>query len=94
MALSWPAKDPEDRLDYSFDWRPLIGEDVIDTHDAVVVSGTVDITDTSLDLTKRNQTVWLMGGVDGETSTVHLTITTEGQRTLSQLVLIKVVTRR
>ena len=81
---SWPSKDPNDVLDYRFNWRKegneclLPGED-IDTYTVTIVSGTVVIDSDSDD--GSVVTLWLSGGAAGEVCRVLCRIvTTEGRQ--------------
>ncbi len=81
MAQSWPSKDPDETLDYS--WSvPLDADDAITSAALTVVSGTVTIA--SQDATATGLTAFLSGGADGETAIFSGTATTEGGRTFEE----------
>lgn len=81
MAQSWPSKDPDETLDYS--WTvPLDADDAITSAALTVVSGTVTIA--SQDATATGLTAFLSGGADGETAIFSGTATTEGGRTFEE----------
>ena len=75
MALNWPAKDPDEVLDYS--WTPALSQgDHIVSATATRVSGSV-----TLDATAHSDTavtLTLSGGADGETSVFQIRVTTNG----------------
>lgn len=76
--IVWPAKDPDEVADFT--WTPPLDDgDTIATFAAAVASGTVAID--SDEFTTTLATVWLSGGMDGETATFTLTVTTAGGRT-------------
>lgn len=94
---NWPAKDPNEVLDYGFDWSARIPQgiegDTIVTFTSTVVEGTV-VVDDSLSSPDSLQTVtWLSGGADGETCKVELRITTALGRTLDETMTIKIKSR-
>lgn len=76
---SWPSKDPEDVLDYEFDWtlRLETGE-TISASTFTVVTGTVVKGTTAIDgaITR----VWLSGGTLGERCEITNHITTSQAR--------------
>ncbi|MGL4640521.1 MAG: DUF4054 domain-containing protein [Shewanella sp.] len=75
--MAWPAKDPNEILDYS--WAvPLDDGDTIAAHTAAVVSGTVTIAVSSVMADKV--VAWITGGADGETALIEITATTQGGR--------------
>lgn len=83
---SWPAKDPDDILDYSLDWSEQmeIDTDTISAYEVIIEQGTVEVDDslghgTSFDDTST--LVWLTGGTAGEECLVVNRITTaEGRQ--------------
>jgi hypothetical protein len=90
--ISWPFKDPDERLDYVFDWSPrgLTG-DTIETVTPVIISGTIDIEANEIEsLTTRH---WISGGAVGEKCEIKITITTAADRTLEDTVYISIQSR-
>ena len=91
---SWPAKDPDEILDYEIDWgteRLEEAEEIL-TSLWAVDTGTVEILSASPhqplivdhEETGRPNSVtrcWLSGGTLGETCVVTNTITTDAERT-------------
>lgn len=88
--IVWPAKDPAEVLDYTWN-PPLDAGDTIASFTATVSTGTV-IKDSAVN-TDSAVTVWLSGGADGETSTVALTATTVGNRTFREVAVLPVYDR-
>jgi len=52
MTLRWPAKDPDETLDYSVDWSRFLGSDTISS-----VSWYVEDTDGTMNLISAPETV-------------------------------------
>jgi hypothetical protein len=74
----WPTKDPDAILDYQVDWSKWLGADTIETSIWLVPAG---LTKTSAGNTPTTATIWLGGGVDGESYTLTNRITTAEGRT-------------
>lgn len=90
--LTWPSKDPNERLDYQIDWvtKRLLSGETIATSTWTVVEGTVTIdTDTNV---AGITTVWLMGGAAGEKCELLNRITTSAGRTYDQTVTLRIRT--
>ena len=91
--LSWPAKDPDEVLDYSIDWgtnRLQTGE-TIDTSDWSVIAGSVVIAGSPApSINGGTTTVWLTGGTDGDACELNNKITTSVGRTYEQLVRLRI----
>lgn len=88
--LVWPAKDPDELLDYS--WTvPLDDGDTISGFTILLDSGTVTI------VTKESSgaaaTAWLSGGTNGETALFTLTVTTNGGRTFEEKAALAIVAK-
>lgn len=104
---SWPAKDPDEILDYDLDWtNRLYSADELARVDAgetvtpadTIASSTFELPDGSLvanssTYSSARTKVWLAGGADGESYLVQNRITTAGGRTMDQTVKIKIKTR-
>ena len=73
---SWPNKDPDEVLDYQFDWtaRLATGEQIV-TSAFTVAEGTV-VKDSEGFTPQGVATVWLSGGTAGELCLVNNHITT------------------
>lgn len=91
--LSWPAKDPDEVLDYSIDWgtnRLQTGE-TIDTSDWSVITGSVVIAGSPApSINAGTTTVWLTGGTDGDVCELNNKITTSVGRIYEQLVRLRI----
>lgn len=86
--IIWPSKDPDEVLDFT--WMPalVVGDD-IDTNSVAVIVGTVAID--AIDATASQITLWLSGGVAGETAEVRLRCTTIGGRTFEDTAALNIV---
>ncbi len=100
MATTWPFKDPNDVLDYGFNWSAwLIDDDTIVSTTADVISpGTVIIDSHGQGAVDgvpsgAGTVTWLSGGTVGDTSQIELQIITAAGRTVDQTVAIKVKER-
>jgi hypothetical protein len=71
------TKDPSAVKDYTVDWSTYLGADTILTASWVVPSA---ITATSPTKTSTTATVWISGGVAGDTYQVTSRVTTAGGR--------------
>lgn len=91
--LTWPAKDPDEVLDYELDWadtaspRLVTGETLL-TSTWSVVEGDVVI-DSSNFAPSGLSTVWLSGGSAGQNTLLNR-VTTSGGRTYDQSVKLRV----
>ena len=105
MAKNWPVKDPQDVLDYGFNWSPLIAQspdvdddDQIASTTAIVIEGTVEVESHDVgnvpDANDGQGTVtWLSGGTAGETCLILMHIVTVGTREIDQTMKIKIKER-
>jgi hypothetical protein len=95
MAFKWPAKDPNERLDYEHDWAARLEGDVIQgLPEALVETGDVAIDSTTLEGTV--QKVWLTGGTvkaSGEPERLTLRVTTAGGRIFDEGILVPIKQR-
>jgi hypothetical protein len=94
--INWPAKDPDEVLDYQLDWaddeRPrLEAGETITSSAWSVVSGTVVIDDD--DSVGGVTTVWLSGGEAGEACVILNRVTTSEGRTYDQSCRLRIRTR-
>lgn len=88
MAISWPSfKDPDEVLDYQIDWSARLEADTITTSTWTVPDG---ITKNSDGKSNTATTIWLSGGVEGQTVTLINRIVTAGGRTMDQSVKLKI----
>lgn len=97
MAKKWPAKDPNEVLDYLVRWaNRMAAGDEISTVDFSVAEGSVALAvgkPATFDVAAHTATVWLSGGTDGETCKVLCRITTTAGRTMDQTALLLIRTK-
>lgn len=88
--LSWPAKDPNDVLDYTLVWNLRLPEgDSIQSSLWFTDSTSPGLVMDSDSFDTETATVWLSGGVVGTTYRVTSRITTANGRTMNQSVKLK-----
>lgn len=91
---TWPAKDPNEVLDYAFDWSPRnLDGDTISSFVATVEEGTVVVDDSLFSPDSLTTVTWLSGGTEGEACKVLLRIMTAMGRTLDETITIKIKSR-
>jgi hypothetical protein len=87
--LTWPAKDPNEVLDYDIDWNDRLEDgETISTSTFTVASGSVEI-DNDTD-TAGVTTVWLSGGTEGEVCVILNRIETSAGRIYDQSVKLRI----
>lgn len=91
MALKWPAKDPEEVLDYKIDWTKRLGADTIIASDWPDPPAGITV-DSAL-FSAKTTTIWLSGGTLGKSYTLTNRITTAAGRTMEQSVVLPVKAR-
>src|SRR4051812_43664666 len=93
--LSWPAKDPEDVLDYELDISAALAghdSDAISTIDVVIApAGPADLTMTSAAADGPVAVMWFAGGQVGTVYSVQVTIGTEAGRTIGRAIFLPVL---
>jgi len=89
LALTWPSKSPDEVLDYTLNWAPILGSDTITASSWALSSG--EITKTNDTKTASTTTLWLSAGVANQSYSVTNTITTAAGRTFVQAVTITIV---
>lgn len=87
--IVWPAKDPAEVLDYTW----TVGLDTGDTIASYTATTTSGVTIDSDSENDTQVTLWLSGGVDGETAMFNLTATTAGGRTFREIAVLPVFDR-
>ncbi len=87
--LSWPAKNPGERLDYSLNYAQALGTDVISASTWTLSSGDI-VTDANV-FGPKTTTIWLLDGVAGTQYTAINTVTTVAGRIFEVAVTIDVV---
>lgn len=89
---TWPAKDPEEVLDYQFDWTDrLVTGETISTSDFIRASG--DVTLGAESFVGAFTTVWLSGGTVGTVNVITNRITTSQGRTYDQSARLRIRTK-
>jgi hypothetical protein len=78
--IIWPNKDPDDVLDYEFDWTSKLYGDTIHSSTWIVPA---PLTKNSDSHTDGKVTIWLSGGTEGATYKLKNLVTTRG-RTMVQ----------
>ena len=86
---SWPPKDPDEILDYLFDWtaRLVLGE-TLSTSVMILASGTVTLGVATIVGTTTK--VWISGGVAGGVSVVTNRIVTSASRTYEKSAKLRI----
>ena len=86
---SWPSKDPDEVLDYLFDWTArLVSGETISTSTMLLASGTVTLgTNTIVGTTTK---IWLSGGVAGGVAVVTNRIVTSASRTYEKSAKLRI----
>lgn len=92
--LAWPAKDPDDVLDYQFDITPALqgndGDAVASLDVSIMPADPGDLSLASAAADGARCVLWLAGGYAGTTYSVTLRVGTQAGRTLSRSVLLPV----
>lgn len=92
--MEWPAKDPDDVLDYSIDWSEQLeadgAEGYPDTISNVVWTVPAPLSKNSQTLGSGIATAWISGGEDGTRYEIRCRITTSGGRTYDRTVSLAV----
>jgi hypothetical protein len=90
--IVWPAKDPVEVLDFTWE-VPLDEGDTIASFTATVTAGAITKDNAEATESDTKVTVWLSGGADGEVGMVNLIAITEGGRTFRESAVLAVVDR-
>jgi hypothetical protein len=86
---SWPAKDPDEELDYQVDWTlRLAAGETIATSTFILAEGDVVLGDTNI--TGAFTTVWISGGTAGGVNTITNRITTSASRTYDKSAKLRI----
>jgi hypothetical protein len=91
MVKTWTAKDPDERLDYVYDWTPDLnpGETLASyTFTPVNLAG---LTIADEVLRQSDFVVWFTGGTDGETAQFTLRVTTTDNRIFEDSIVLPIV---
>jgi hypothetical protein len=93
--IAWPAKDPDEVLDYGFNWHDTARTPVLETGETIltssfaVVDGDVVI-DSSSFLSTGLTTVWLSAGTAATACVIRNRVTTSGGRTYDQSAKLRI----
>lgn len=93
MSLQWPAKDPDEILDYTIDWSARLVTDTIATSVWILDVGITETTQSFTNTPPQSTTIWLSGGTLGASHAITNRITTNGGRTMDQTVKLKIKAR-
>lgn len=86
---SWPSKDPDEILDYLFNWTArLVTGETISTSVMLLASGTVTLGVATIVGTTTK--VWISGGTAGGVSVVTNRITTSASRTYEESAKLRI----
>ena len=80
---AFPTKDPQEKLDYQFDFSPWLGADTISGSPTVTVTGAT-LSTPSPSSAAGIVTFWLTGGTAGTTAIVTCTVNTAAGRTIER----------
>jgi hypothetical protein len=88
-VLTWPAKDPDEVLDYQLDWNERLADgETISTSIWEVTEGTV--TTSAPGSAAGITTIWLTDGIAGETCEINNRVVTSGGRTFDQTIKLRI----
>lgn len=87
---AWPAKDPDDVLDFSLDWSDVLAADANDTIESVAWTVPGDLTKESQAEAGAISTIWLSGGEAGTRYQIGCLLTTTGGRTYDRTIELTV----
>lgn len=86
--MSLYEQDPQDVLDYPFDWSAFLGTDTIQSSQFIADSGIVVESDAVVD--GSHTVVWLSGGVENKRYGVTNRVVTVGDRTKDWTIFVLV----
>jgi hypothetical protein len=96
MALQWPAKDPDEVLDYTIDWTDRLSSETITLSTWTITcedEDSPDLTEDSNAISTVYTVIWLSGGTLGLTYLLTNHITTSAGREMDQTVKLKLKTK-
>lgn len=94
MSLRWPFKDPDEVLDYVFDWSPRgITGDPIASIVSTTTAGSIHVDSSLANPDGFTTTTWLSAGTVDTDCTIQLRATTTAGRVLDQTMNIAIKTR-
>lgn len=90
MSINWPAKDSDEVLDYQVNWTSVAASDpIVSSTVAFEISAGCTIQSTTN--TATAVTIWISGGVSGQTAAVRNQITTAAGRTYEEIIFLPIV---
>jgi hypothetical protein len=90
LPLRWPAKDPDELLDYSIDWTARLAGDTLSSVEWILPN---ELIEDHKSQSGAVATIWLGGGTLGIVHTVTCRVTTAAGRIMDQSALIKIMPR-
>lgn len=88
MSATWPAKDPDEVLDYSWDVPLDAGDAISGTPTVEIISGGVVAEAPTVN--GARVTTFISGGTAGQTAVVQISVTTNGGRTFEESFILPV----
>jgi len=85
------AKDPDETLDYQFDWTQFIGTDTIASQSTVVAGAS--LVTSVIDGTNKKVNVRISGGVIDTPASIENTVTTASGQIAQRTATIKISSR-
>lgn len=82
------TKDPDETIDYVFNWKPELDGDTISTSSFVLPDG---LTSVSTSNTTTTATIFVSGGSEGSTYRITNRIVTAGGRTRDRTIYVLVI---
>ena len=83
----WPAKDPDEVLDYAVEWKDRLAGDTIASSEWTVPEG---LTEDSALIAGTKAVIWLSGGTLDQTYSITNRVVTTGGRTHDQTVTLPI----
>lgn len=90
MALSWPAKAPDERLDYRIDWSARLGDDDTIASSLWIVPDDLTAETPTIEADDTMTQIWLSDGVLGVTYQIVNRVTTAVGRIMDQTMKLKI----
>lgn len=84
------TKDPNEKLDYFFDWSSWLGTDTINS---ISVTSSPGITIVSTSNTATSVTAWISGGTSGTPYQITCQVTTTAGRIAERSIILQIENR-
>ena len=88
MSATWPAKDPDEVFDYSWDVPLDAGDTISGTPTRTAIAGTVNVEAPTVNGARI--TSYISGGASGETAVIEMTCQTAGGRTFQETFVLPI----